>query len=66
MNEILEYLPIIIPLIIVHLALAITALVSVLKQSQYKFGNKPIWIIIVLFIQIIGPILYFSFGRNNE
>lgn len=69
MNEISqlkEYLPFLIPIIILELALAITALVHVLKHPNYKFGNKVLWIIIVLFIQIIGPVVYFLFGRGDE
>ncbi len=69
MNEISqlkEYLPFLIPVIILELALAITALVHVLKHPNYKFGNKILWIIVVLFIQIIGPVVYFLFGRGDE
>ena len=69
MNEISqlkEYLPFLIPVIILELALAITALVHVLKHPNYKFGNKILWIVVVLFIQIIGPVVYFLFGRGDE
>lgn len=66
MEPLLEYLPILIPFVLVQLALAITALVHILKHPHYKFGNKPLWIIIVLFVQIIGPIIYFVFGRGEE
>lgn len=66
MNIIMEFLPILLPIIIVELALAITALIHVLRHPNYKFGNKAIWIIIVLFLQIIGPIVYFIFGRGDE
>lgn len=69
MNEISqlkEYLPFLIPIVILELALAITALVHVLKHPNYKFGNKVLWIIVVLLIQIIGPVVYFLFGRGDE
>ncbi len=61
-----EYFPFLIPLIILELTLAITALVHVLKNPHYKFGNKVMWVIIVVFIQIIGPIIYFAFGRGDN
>lgn len=61
-----EALPLIIPIIILEWILAIVALVHVLKHPHYRFGNKPIWVIIVLFIQIIGPIVYFLFGRGRD
>jgi len=61
-----EYLPFLIPLVIAQFALAITALIHVLRHPRYRFGNKAMWIIIVLFIQFIGPALYFAFGRGEE
>lgn len=62
----MEYLPIFIPLIAVELILAITALVHVLRHPNYKFGNKIIWIFVVILLQIIGPVIYFAFGRGDE
>lgn len=60
------YLPFLLPLVIMQLALSITALVHVLRHPHYKFGNKPLWVVIVLFVQLIGPIGYFVFGRGDE
>lgn len=66
MNEIMEYLPFIIPIIIVELVLMVTALVHLLKHKKFRFGNQILWIVIVIFLQIIGPILYFTIGRGDE
>lgn len=66
MENLMEYLPILIPVIIIDLVFIITALIHVIKHPNYRFGNKAIWIIIVLFISIIGPILYFAVGRGDE
>ncbi len=66
MQEIMEYLPFLIPILIIELVLVITALVHVLRHPNYRFGNKIFWIIIVILFQIIGPILYFVFGRGEE
>lgn len=62
----MEYLPILLPIIIIQYGLAIFALVHVLKHPNYKFGNKIIWVLVVLFINIIGPIVYFVFGKGDE
>lgn len=62
----IEYLPFLIPLIILEVVLAITALIHVLKHPNYRFGNKIMWVIIVLFVQIIGPVLYFTIGRCDD
>ena len=66
MDVLIEYLPFLIPLILIEWILAITALIHVLRHPHYKFGNKPFWIVVVLFVQIIGPIVYFIFGRGEE
>ncbi|NLO09705.1 MAG: PLDc_N domain-containing protein [Clostridiales bacterium] len=66
MNEIMEYLPFIIPIIIVELVLMVAALVHLLKYKKFRFGNQILWIVIVVFLQIIGPILYFTIGRGDE
>ena len=66
MEKLMEYLPFLIPIFIVELALMLTALIHVLKHDKYRFGNRVLWIIIVVFLQIIGPILYFTVGRGEE
>lgn len=66
MEQILTYLPRLIPVLIIQLTLAITALVHVIRHPHYRFGSKPVWIAVVLFVQIIGPVLYFIFGKGEE
>jgi len=66
MEILIKYWPFLIPLLVAELALGITALVHVLKHPNYRFGNKVMWAIIVMCVQIIGPIVYFIFGRGEE
>ena len=61
-----EYLPFLIPIIIIELVLMVTALIHVLRHDNYKILNRPVWVVIVVFIQIIGPVIYFVFGRSDE
>ena len=65
MEKLIEYLPFLIPIVILELGLTITALVHVLKHQHYRFGNRTFWVI-MCFVQIIGPIIYFVFGRSEE
>ena len=65
-TQLMEFLPFLIPIIIIELILMITALVHVLRHKNYRFGNRIIWLIIVICFQIIGPILYFTIGRGEE
>ena len=66
MSDLVTYLPILSPIILVQVVLALTALVHVLKHPHYRFGSKAVWILVVLFIQIIGPVVYFIFGKGEE
>ena len=66
MDVFMANLPLFIPLIIAEVILAVTALIHVLRHPHYRFGNKIMWALIVLFIQVIGPIEYFILGRGEE
>lgn len=61
-----EALPIILPLAILEIFLAVFSLIHVLRHPNCRFGNKMIWCIIVVFLQFIGPIIYFVFGRGDQ
>ena len=66
MDVLMANLPLFIPLIIAEVILAVTALIHVLRHPHYRFGNKIMWALIVLFIQVIGPTAYFILGRGEE
>lgn len=61
-----EYLPILIPLILLQVGLAIFAIVDVVKHPHYKFGNQLLWILVCALISWIGPIVYFAFGKGES
>ncbi len=63
--QLFELLPYLLPLLAIQLTLAIIALVSVLKQTEYKIWNRTIWILIVIFVNIFGPIAYFVWGKKD-
>jgi hypothetical protein len=65
MENIMHSLPFIIPIAIIELALTIAALIHIFTHKKYRFGNRVLWVILS-FVQIIGPILYFVFGRSEE
>ncbi|HDP69978.1 MAG TPA: transcriptional regulator [Actinobacteria bacterium] len=54
------------PLIILQLALMIAALIDLSKRETVAGGNKLLWLLIIIFINTIGPILYFVIGRKEE
>jgi len=62
---ILEFLPFLIPLILLQVGLTLASLISAARRQNFRRGNRVLWII-VSFISIIGPILYFTIGRGDE
>jgi DMSO reductase anchor subunit len=65
MDIVQKYLPLLIPLIVIQLALMIVALVDILKREKTR-GPKWLWVLIVVFGEMIGPILYFVVGREES
>ncbi len=45
--------------------LIIWALVDILK-SEFTGSNKIIWVLVVLFLPLIGSILYFVIGKKQK
>ena len=66
MEFIREYLPILIPIVVLEIGLMIYSLSHILKHNKFKFGNKVMWIVVVVLIQIIGPIFYLMIGKDDE
>jgi len=66
MEELLAYLPFLIPLVVIQLGLMIAALVHIFRHKTYRVGNRVLWVIVCLFINIIGPVLYFAIGKGDE
>ncbi|WP_421378931.1 PLD nuclease N-terminal domain-containing protein [Bacillus salacetis] len=53
------------PLIIIQFILMITALVDVIRIKDTN-GPKWLWVLLILFVNIIGPIIYFVIGRRQN
>lgn len=66
MTDFTMYLPFLIPLLIAQLALGIASAIHVWRHPHYRFGNRIFWLIVVLFVQLIGPVMYFLLGRGDE
>ncbi len=65
MGDLNEYLPIIIPFAIVEIILLVASYVHILTHKTYKRGSRPVWLLVSL-ISIIGPVLYFTMGKEEN
>lgn len=67
MTEIMQFLPFLIPLVILQFALLGYTLYHILTHDHYKRGNRALWLVITLVLMnYIGPILYFLLGREDS
>ena len=61
-----EFLPFIIPLVIVQFSLLGYTIYHILTHDHYKRGNRAIWMIVAIIgMEFIGPILYFVLGKEE-
>ena len=66
MEEIKEFLPFLIPLVIVQFALLGYTLYHILTHKTYKRGNRTVWLIVtIVLMNFVGPILYFLLGKED-
>jgi hypothetical protein len=62
-----QLLLLLIPVIIIELGLLVVALRDLLRPERRVRGDsKLMWGIIIVVVNIIGPILYLAIGREEE
>ncbi len=61
----MRYLPLLIPIVLLELALVIAALLDLRKQPAIR-GPKWAWVLVIVLVNFIGPLLYFVLGREEE
>lgn len=66
MNKLIDFLPFLIPLVIVQFTLLAYTLHHILTHNTYKRGNRTLWLIVtIVLMNYVGPILYFLFGKED-
>ena len=54
------------PIIVIQLGLIVAALYDLEREERrVRGGNKLVWVLIIVFLNIIGPIVYFVAGREE-
>jgi len=64
LKEIIRFLPFFIPIIIIEYGLMIFALIQVIK-NEVVYLPKWGWILIIVLINIIGPIVFLVVGKKK-
>lgn len=65
MDILRENLPLLIPLFVVQLLLLGTALWDLTQRPSTR-GPRWMWAVIIVFVNILGPIAYFVIGREDS
>ena len=64
MEQIRQFLPFLIPIILLQLVLLVVALLDLARRERTR-GPKWVWVLVIVFVNIIGPILYLMLGRDE-
>ena len=66
MNTLFKILPLLVPVLLIDIALAVVAVRHILRHPRYRFGNRTMWLVIVVVLLPFGPIIYFVFGKGEN
>ena len=66
LEAIKDALPFLIPVFVVEIALLFIAVIDLDRRKNVTGNNKLVWVLVVVLIGIIGPIIYFVFGRKKK
>lgn len=66
MDNIMDFLPFLVPVAIVEIALLGYTLHHILTHKTYKRGSRMLWLIVAIVgMEFIGPVLYFLLGKED-
>ena len=64
MENIRSLIPFLIPIVLLQLGLMIFALVDLIRRERTK-GPKWVWALVIIFVNLIGPVVYLVVGREE-
>ncbi len=61
-----QVVALLVPIVIIQLGLMIAALIDLGQgERRVRGGNKLVWVVVIVFVNLIGPIVYFVAGRDE-
>ena len=61
-----QLLALLVPIILIQLGLIVAALYDLEKEERrVRGGSKLLWVLVIVFVNLIGPIVYFVVGRED-
>ncbi len=65
MSDFGALLAVLIPIAAIQVGLVVWALVDLIRRDRVKGGSKIIWVLVILFFEFLGPIVYLAWGRED-
>lgn len=53
------------PILGVYLLILVYCIISLIKQKHFSTSKKAVWFVIILLVQVIGPVAYLLVGRKK-
>ncbi len=54
------------PIIVIQLGLMVAALIDLERsERRVRGGSKLVWALVIVFVNVVGPIIYFVAGREE-
>ena len=61
-----QILPFLVPLIVLQLVLVAVGLYDLTRpERRVKGGSKWVWALVIVFANLLGPLIYFLVGRED-
>ncbi|EFM11825.1 hypothetical protein PaecuDRAFT_1433 [Paenibacillus curdlanolyticus YK9] len=60
-----ELFKVLAPLFAIQVILMVVAIIMLVRAESTR-GPKWMWALIIIFINIVGPVLFFVIGRKNQ
>jgi hypothetical protein len=63
--ELAKYIPLLIPVLVLQLGLMVFALIDLNKRTATR-GPKWVWVLVIVLVNLFGPLIYLLFGRQDD
>jgi hypothetical protein len=64
MDTLTELLPFLVPIILLQIGLMVVALIDLVRRERTR-GPRWVWAVVIVFFNIVGPVLYLLVGREE-
>jgi hypothetical protein len=55
-----------VPLFLIQLGLIVWAIYDLVQRDRVRGGNKLVWALVIVLVNLVGPLLYLAWGRYGE